>query len=53
LSYTVSGPFEATQVAVNPLSAITPGFLRDIFRKDREDILTQEQLETVESPAPE
>lgn len=38
LNYSVSGPFEATQIAVNPLSALTPGFLRGIFRKKRDDL---------------
>jgi hypothetical protein len=37
LTYTVSGPFEQTQIAVNPLSALTPGFLRGIFKRDRSD----------------
>lgn len=32
LNYSVDGPFEKTQVAVNPLSAFTPGFLRQIFQ---------------------
>ncbi|MDQ7018733.1 MAG: AsmA-like C-terminal region-containing protein [Robiginitomaculum sp.] len=31
LSYQVKGPFEALQVFVNPLSALTPGVLRRIF----------------------
>jgi hypothetical protein len=38
LTYTVSGPFEKTQIAVNPLSALTPGFLRGIFKRDRSNI---------------
>jgi hypothetical protein len=29
--YSVSGPFAKPHIAVNPLSALTPGFLRDIF----------------------
>ena len=44
LSYQVVGPFEATQIAVNPLSALTPGFLRGIFRKKRDDMPEVEQL---------
>lgn len=35
LSYTVTGPIAAPRVAVNPLSVLTPGFLREIFRRDR------------------
>lgn len=31
LSYSVKGPYDALQVFVNPLSAMTPGFLRRIF----------------------
>ena len=31
LNYSVNGPFDKTQIAVNPLSAFTPGFLRRIF----------------------
>lgn len=38
LNYNVTGSYEATQIAVNPLSALTPGFLRGIFRKKREAI---------------
>lgn len=38
LTYTVSGPFEKTQIAVNPLSALTPGFLRRIFKPARDDM---------------
>jgi len=38
LSYTVKGPFDKTQVIVNPLSALTPGFLRGIFRTKREKL---------------
>jgi hypothetical protein len=30
-SYTVRGPIEDPQVSVNPLSALTPGFLRGLF----------------------
>ena len=38
LTYTASGPFEKTQIAVNPLSALTPGFLRGIFKRDRSTV---------------
>lgn len=38
LSYAVKGPFSKTQVGVNPLSALTPGFLRRIFDTGREDL---------------
>lgn len=38
LNYNVKGSFKAMQITVNPLSALTPGFLRRIFDVDREDI---------------
>jgi len=38
LTYTVDGPFEQMQITVNPLSALTPGFLRGIFKRDRSEI---------------
>jgi hypothetical protein len=53
LSYTVKGPFEKTQIAVNPLSALTPGFLRGIFRKKRDDILTIDDIRDEKESKPE
>jgi len=38
LNYVVKGPFAKTQVSVNPLSALTPGFLRRIFDVKRNEI---------------
>ncbi|MGZ9810068.1 DUF3971 domain-containing protein [Pseudoroseicyclus sp. H15] len=32
-NYTLSGPVSAPQVGVNPLSALTPGMFREIFRR--------------------
>jgi hypothetical protein len=29
--YSVTGPLKSPQVSVNPLSALTPGFLRGLF----------------------
>ena len=55
LNYTVEGPFDKTQIAVNPLSAFTPGFLRRIFDpvpKDTPPKKTVPQAETVESEEP-
>jgi len=37
LNYSVKGPYAKTQVAVNPLSALTPGFLRRIFDVKRDE----------------
>ena len=51
LTYTVNGPFEKTQIAVNPLSALTPGFLRRIFKRDRSDI-DEEMRAAIEDVAP-
>ena len=38
LNYSVKGPFDKTRIGVNPLSALTPGFLRRIFDVKREKI---------------
>ena len=38
LNYSVKGPFAKTQVSINPLSALTPGFLRRIFDVKRDKI---------------
>ena len=38
LGYTVGGPYTAAQVAVNPVSVLTPGVLRDVFEPQRDDI---------------
>jgi AsmA-like C-terminal region/Protein of unknown function len=38
LSYKVQGPYEALQVFVNPLSALTPGVLRRIFEGGKRDV---------------
>jgi hypothetical protein len=32
LTYTMRGPARSPQVSVNPLSALTPGMFREIFR---------------------
>lgn len=52
LSYTVKGNFDKTQIAVNPLSALTPGFLRGIFRTKR-DKLPEDVVAEIESAVPE
>jgi len=36
LTYNVGGGFDKAQVSVNPLSALTPGILRKIFKPKRE-----------------
>jgi hypothetical protein len=32
-NFTLRGPADSARVAVNPLSALTPGMFRDIFRR--------------------
>ncbi|PHS41548.1 MAG: hypothetical protein COA91_01880 [Robiginitomaculum sp.] len=54
LNYTVKGPFKKTRINVNPLSALTPGFLRRIFDVKREaiddpdvaDLIKEQKLES-------
>ena len=36
LTYSVGGSFNKAQVSVNPLSALTPGVLRQVFKPKRE-----------------
>ena len=47
VNYNVSGPFSQSLVTVNPLSALTPGFIRGIFRESRED-LPEDMKEAIE-----
>jgi len=53
LNYTVKGDFGAAQVSVNPLSALTPGFLRGIFATQRDELPEQlrDQIEAVRPPS--
>ncbi len=37
-NYTLKGSSEAPQITVNPLSALTPGFFREIFRRPPPDL---------------
>ena len=55
LTYDVTGSFDAAQVSVNPLSALTPGFLRGIFKRKRDDIpdSVAEDIEAVRPDAGE
>jgi len=52
LNYTVKGSFDKTQIAVNPLSALTPGFLRGIFKPKREK-LPDEVMARIEAVKPQ
>ena len=47
LSYTAKGIFSNAQILINPLSALTPGFLRGIFRTNR-DTLSDKNWSEVE-----
>ena len=48
LSYTVKGAFSNSQILVNPLSALTPGFLRGIFRTNRNKLSNKSWSEAEE-----
>ena len=37
-NFNLRGPFSGPQVSVNPLSALTPGIFRDIFRRPRPEV---------------
>ncbi len=40
-TYSLTGPLDRVRVAVNPLSAVTPGFLRRIFEDPDDDVLSE------------
>ena len=44
LSYRVKGPFDALEVVVNPLSALTPGVLRRIFEGGPSDTGAKDKI---------
>ncbi|MEH6360896.1 MAG: hypothetical protein V7761_09205, partial [Amylibacter sp.] len=46
--YKVVGPSNAPKVSVNPLSILTPGILREVFRKDIPDVGKAEVTKTEE-----
>ena len=52
LSYGVKGGFKQTQISVNPLSALTPGFLRQIFDpvRDKDDVAEQPVADDESNP---
>ncbi len=47
VNYTVKGRFSKTQISINPLSALTPGFLRRIFDVKRDKISDPELKELI------
>jgi hypothetical protein len=50
LTYAVDGPYDEMQVSVNPLSAFTPGVLRQMFGSDLPEGLEQKALENNKAP---
>lgn len=38
VTYAVKGPYSNALISINPLSALTPGFIRGIFREKRDDL---------------
>lgn len=38
VTYAVKGPYSGALISINPLSALTPGFIRGIFREKRDDL---------------
>lgn len=38
VNYAVKGPYSSALISINPLSALTPGFIRGIFREKRDDL---------------
>lgn len=38
VTYAVKGPYSGALISINPLSALTPGFIRGIFRESRDDL---------------
>lgn len=49
-NYTLTGPMSDPKVRVNPLSALTPGFLRDVFRQAPRPTVTGDEPERPEKP---
>jgi hypothetical protein len=43
VSYTITGPLGSPRIGVNPVSLLTPGFLRNLFFRDSTDDLTAPQ----------
>jgi hypothetical protein len=53
MNYRLRGPAKAPKVSVNPLSALTPGMFRDIFRKPPPDLPEVDGVATSTLPEPE
>jgi hypothetical protein len=44
VTYTISGPADEPSISVNPLAALAPGFLRDLFTGLQEGTLEPPQM---------
>jgi hypothetical protein len=44
-NYTLGGTSDAVRVGVNPLSALTPGMFREIFRRPPPDLSTSTEVQ--------
>lgn len=55
VTYAVKGPYSGALISINPLSALTPGFIRGIFREKRDDLPDSvvQDIEAVRPPDPE
>ena len=51
-NYTLKGPAKSPSVGVNPLSVLTPGGLRDIFRAPKRELPAVEGITQSTLPAP-
>jgi hypothetical protein len=54
VNYAVKGPYSSALISINPLSALTPGFIRGIFREKRDDLpeTMVRDIEAVRPPEP-
>lgn len=51
VNYAVKGPYSEALISINPLSALTPGFIRGIFRESRDE-LPDSVIQDIESVRP-
>jgi len=51
VNYAVKGPYSSALISINPLSALTPGFIRGIFRESRDE-LPDSVIQDIESVRP-
>lgn len=54
VNYAIKGPYSSALISINPLSALTPGFIRGIFREKRDDLPDSviQDIEAVRPPEP-